>query len=266
VFQAYGRAGNEHTEPLQRLEQARQEQVQAWRFSPGVAVLQALRGVPCPVAVTTVAELGDLTRVANPRELMKCWGLMPSAYSPGERRRQGAMTQAGNTHARRALIEGAWASCYPAKVSRPLHRRLETHPKSLQDLSGKAHVRLCTRSRRLSARGTHANQVVVAMARELMGFMWAMAKQIPVTSSAPDGSRSNDERRRFPNVHRKRRGPGMVSPSTACRDPSGILGPRARPAPDGGQSGGTPSTESSRITRRVFLAPALLMPRGQQTP
>jgi transposase len=73
VFQAYVRAVNEHTERLQRLEQARQEQVKAWRFYPVVEVLQALRGVQFTVAVTTVAELGDLTRFANPRELMKFW-------------------------------------------------------------------------------------------------------------------------------------------------------------------------------------------------
>ena len=210
VFQEYVRAVNEHTERLQRLEQARQEQVKAWRFYPVVEVLQALRGVQFTVAVTTVAELGDLTRFANPRELMKFWGLIPSEYSTGERRRQGSITKAGNTHARRALIEGAWAYRYPATVSRHLQLRLETQPKIIQDISWKAQVRLCKRYRRLSARGNHANQVVVAMARELMGFMWAIAKQIPVPSSAPDGSRSNDELRRVPNVHRKRRSPGVV--------------------------------------------------------
>jgi transposase len=182
VFQADVRALNEHTERLQRLEQARQDQVNAWRFYPVVEVLQALRGVPCTVAVTTVAELGDLTRFANPRELMTFLGLMPSEYSTGERRRQGSMTKAGNTHARRALMEGAWAYRDPAKVSRHLQLRLETPPQIIQDLSWKAQVRLCKRYRRLSARGKQANQVVVAMARELMGFMWAIAKQRPVTS------------------------------------------------------------------------------------
>lgn len=76
---------------------------------PVIEALQALRGVQCTVAVTTVAELGDLTRFNNPRELMKFLGLIPSEYSTGERRRQGAITKAGNTHARRALVEGAWA-------------------------------------------------------------------------------------------------------------------------------------------------------------
>jgi transposase len=129
-----------------------------------------------------LAELGDLTRFDNPRELMKFLGLIPSEYSTGERRRQGAITKAGNSHARRVLVEGAWAYRYPAKVSRHLQLRLETQPKVIQDISWKAQVRLCKRYRRLIARGKHANQVVVAIARELIGFMWAIAKEVSVTS------------------------------------------------------------------------------------
>jgi transposase len=109
VFQAYVRAVTEHTERLQRLEQERQDHVKSWRLNPVVEALQAWRGVQFIVAVTTVAALGDLPRFENPRQLMKYLGLIPSAYSTGERRRQGAITKAGNTHARRALVDGAWA-------------------------------------------------------------------------------------------------------------------------------------------------------------
>ena len=172
---------NEHTERLQRLEQARHEPVHTWRLQPVVEALQALRGVPCTVAVTIVAALGDLTRVDNPRQLMSYLGLTPSEYSSGERRRQGSITKTGNTHARRALVEGAWAYRYPANVSRHLQRRLEKLPKAIQDISWKAQVRLCKRYRKLSARGKHAHQVVVAIARELIAFMWAIAKEVPVT-------------------------------------------------------------------------------------
>jgi transposase len=140
-----------------------------------------LRGVQFTVAVTLVAEFGDLTRFNNPRELMKFLGLIPSEYSTGERRRQGSLTKAGNSHARRVLVEGAWAYRYPAKVSRHLQLRLETPPKVIQDISWKAQVRLCKRYRRMIARGKHANQVVVAIARELVGCMWASAKQVPMT-------------------------------------------------------------------------------------
>ena len=181
VFQEYVRAVNEHTERLQRLDQELQEHVKAWRFHPVVDALQALRGVQFTGAVTTVADLGDLTRFETPRQLMTFLGVIPSEYSTGARRRQGAITKAGNTHARRALVEGAWAYRYPAKVSRHLQLRLEKHPKIIQDISWKAQVRLGKRYRRLIARGKHANQVVVAIARELIGFMWALANQIPVT-------------------------------------------------------------------------------------
>ncbi len=181
VFQAYVRAVNEHTERLQRLEHELREPVQTWRMRPVVEALQALRGVQFTVAVTTGADLGDRTRFDSPRQLLTCLGLIPSAYSSGARRRQGSLTNAGHTHARRALVEGAWASRDPANVSRHLLRRLEEQPQAIQDISWKAHVRLCTRVRRLLARGNHANQVVVAIARELVGGMGAMAQQVPVT-------------------------------------------------------------------------------------
>ena len=180
VFQEYVRAVTEHSERLQRLEQELHDQVKAWRLAPVVEALQALRGVQFTVAVTLVAEMGDLTRFESPRELMKFMGLIPSEYSSGEQRRQGSITKAGNTHARRILVEGAWAYRYPAKVSRHLQLRLETQPKIIQDISWKAQVRLCKRYRRLVARGKHANVVTVAIARELIGFIWAIAKEVPI--------------------------------------------------------------------------------------
>jgi transposase len=111
---------------------------------------------------------------------MNFLGLVPAEYSSGAQRRQGAMTKAGNTHVRRVLVEGAWASRYPAKVSRHLQLRLEKQSKVIQAISGKAQVRLCKRYRRLVSRGKHANVVTGAIARELVGFMWAIAKEVPV--------------------------------------------------------------------------------------
>jgi transposase len=180
VFQEYVRAINEHTERLQRLDQELQDQVTSWRLQSVVEALQALRGVQFIAAMTMGAEIGDLTRFESPRELMKFLGLIPSEYTSAERRRQGSITKARNTHARRALVEGAWAYRYPAKVSRHLQLRLEKQPKLIQDISWKAQVRLCKRYRHLIARGKHANVVTVAIARELAGFMWAIAKQVPV--------------------------------------------------------------------------------------
>jgi len=182
VFQEYVRAVTEHTARLQRLAQELHEHVPAWRLYAVVEALQALRGVQCTVAVIMVAELGDLTRFDTPRELMKCLGLIPAAYSSGERRQQGSITKAGNTHARRALVEGAWAYRSRAKVSRHLQLRLAKQPKSIQDSSGKAQVRLCKRYRQLGARGKHAHSVTVAIARELAGCLWAIAKQLPIAA------------------------------------------------------------------------------------
>jgi len=130
AFQEYVRAVTEHTERLARLEQELTDQVQTWRLAPVVDALQALRGGPCTVAVTTGAELGDLTRFEHPRQLMNYLGLTPSEYSTGERRRQGGITKTGNSHARRALVEGAWAYRYPAKVRRHLQLHLEKVPNS----------------------------------------------------------------------------------------------------------------------------------------
>ena len=181
VFQDDVRAVQEPPARLQRLEQDLQAHVNAWRWHPVVEALQALRGVPFMGAVTLVSASGDRTRFDNPRELRQFLGLRPSESSSGAQRRQGALTQASNTHARRTLVEGAWASRDPAKVSRPRQLRLAPPPTSLQDIRWKAQVRLCQRDRRLVSRGTHAHVVTVAMARELAGFLWAMAREVPVT-------------------------------------------------------------------------------------
>jgi transposase len=109
-------------------------------------------------------------------------GLTPSEYSSGARRQQGGITKSGNTHARRVLVESAWAYRHPAKVSAHLQRRIEHFPAALQELSWKAQLRLCKRFRQLSARGKHLNEVVVAVARELSAFLWAIARTLPSTA------------------------------------------------------------------------------------
>jgi len=82
------------------------------------------------------------------------------------------------------LIEGAWAYRHPAKVSQHIQTRIDGLPKPIQDLGWKAQVRLCKRFRRLVGRGKHPNVVVTAIARELIAFMWAIAKEVPVTPSS----------------------------------------------------------------------------------
>jgi transposase len=182
VFQEYVRAVTEQHERVDRLERELHEAVRGWRLYPVVEALQALRGVELTGAVVLAAELGDVTRFDTPRKLMSYLGLTPSEYSSGERRRQGGITKAGNGHARRALVEGAWAYRYPAKVSRHLQLRLEKVSPEIQTIAWKAQVRLCRRYRQLSARGKHVNQVVVAIAREMAAFAWAIARLVPVTA------------------------------------------------------------------------------------
>ena len=182
VFQEYLRAVTEQEERRQRLETELHEAVKSWRLYPVVEAIQALRGVELTGAIILLAELGDLTRFDNPRQLMAYLGLTPSEHSSGERRRQGGITKAGNSHARRALVEGAWAYRYPAKVSRHLQLRLEKVPAEVQAISWKAQVRLCKRYRQLSGRGKHVNQVVVAIAREMAAFAWAIARLVPLAS------------------------------------------------------------------------------------
>jgi transposase len=182
VFQEYVRAVSEQAERLRRLEIELHEAVNGWRLYPVVEAVQALRGLELTGAVTLIAELGDLTRFDTPRKLMSYLGLTPSEYSSGPHRRQGGITKAGNGHARRALVEGAWAYRYPAKVSRHLQLRLEKLPLEVQAIGWKAQVRLCKRYRQLSARGKHVNQVVVAIAREMAAFAWAIARTLPVPS------------------------------------------------------------------------------------
>ena len=180
VFHESLLAVDEQVDRIVRLETELRDALPRWRLAPVVDGLQALRGVQWLVAITVVAELGDLTRFDTPRQLGAFVGLIPSEYSSGSSRRQGGITKAGNGRARRALIEAAWAYRHPAKVSAHIQTRIDRLPKTLQDLGWKAQVRLCKRYRRLTTRGKHPNVVVTAIARELIAFMWAIAKEVPL--------------------------------------------------------------------------------------
>ena len=136
-----------------------------------------LRGVEFVAAVTLVAELGDLRRFEHPKRLMSYLGLVPSEYSTGESRVQGKITKTGNSHARRILIESAWAYRLPARMSRELVVRNEGQSKAVRDIAWRAQLRLCSRFRRLQVRGVHHNKACAAIARELAGFIWDIARQ-----------------------------------------------------------------------------------------
>ena len=182
VFQEYVRTVTERTEWRGRREAQLREQIQGWRFAPAVAALQALRGVQFTVAAITVAELGDLTRFDNPRQLMSDLGLTPREYSSGDRRRQGGITKAGHGHARRALVEAAKAYRHRAKLSEAMQARQQDLPGVVRDIAWKAQVRLCGRYRKRPARGKHPNMIAAAIARELAGFVWAIVKAQPLAA------------------------------------------------------------------------------------
>lgn len=149
-----------------------------WSLAPVVQALQTLRGVALVTAATLVAELGDISRFSNPRQFMAYLGLVPSEHSSGGKRRQGGITKAGNGTARRMLIEAAWSYRFPARISREQLLRQEALPQSIRDIAWKAQERLCRRYRTLARAGKLPTVIIAAIARELSGFVWAIAKQV----------------------------------------------------------------------------------------
>jgi transposase len=142
-----------------------------------VQALHALRGVQLIAAMTLVAQLQDFMRFANPRQLMSYVGLVPGEYSSGPKRRQGAITKAGNSAARRMLVEVAWHYQHSPRVSPIIATRQEHLPKEVTDIAWKAQLRLNAKFKRLGARRVMKTKAVVAVARELAGFVWAIGRQ-----------------------------------------------------------------------------------------
>ncbi|HZC94708.1 MAG TPA: IS110 family transposase [Bradyrhizobium sp.] len=176
VLQDYIHAVEDAEARRDRLTRQIEEVLPSWSMAPVVAALQAMRGVALVVAVTVVAEVGDFRRFVNARQLMAYLGLVPSEHSSGSTIRRGGITKAGNALARRVLIEGAWTYRMTARVSRKLHDRLEPLSAVIRDIAWKAQVRLCARYRRLAATGKPKVVVTTAIAREMVGFIWAIAR------------------------------------------------------------------------------------------
>jgi len=181
AFEEYVSAIQDADGRIERLEGSIRDELAQWRWKPVVEALQAFRGIRAIHAVRLVAELGDMSRFANARHLMGYLGLVPSEDSTGPRRRQGAITKTGNSSARRALVEAAWAYHFGARVSVGIARRQTGLSKAITDLAWNAQLRLCARYRKLSARGLPRNKIIVAIARELSGFVWALGQQVKPT-------------------------------------------------------------------------------------
>jgi len=138
-----------------------------------VAWLRCFRGIDTVTAIALVSELHDFRRFETARALMAYLGLVPSEYSSGEHRRQGAITKAGNTHVRRLLIEAAWHYRHRPHVGVGLRQRRQGQPSAIIAIADRAQHRLYHRFHKLMNRGKPSPKVVVAIARELVGFVWA---------------------------------------------------------------------------------------------
>jgi len=161
---------------IQRLERAIDEAVRTCpeRMRAVIAALQALRGIAQVSAATIVAEAGDLSRFARPRQLMGYSGAVPREHSSGERTWRGAITKTGNSHLRRIVGEAAWAYRHRPALGKALRKRQEGLSEEVKAIAWNAQHRLHGRYRRLTAKGKIRQQVVTAVARELLGFIWAI--------------------------------------------------------------------------------------------
>ena len=165
-------------ERVMRLDKAMEEFLPSWSFAPVVSALQALRGVSIVTAVNFVVEIGDVRRFENPRQLMGYVGLVPGERSTGDTVRRGAITKMGNARIRQLLVESAWTYRYPASVSAKKLPFVERAPEKVREIAMKAQTRLTRRYRALSARGMKSTVICTAIARELAGFMWAVAREV----------------------------------------------------------------------------------------
>jgi transposase len=164
-------------ERVARLTRQIEARVAEWSLAPLVTALQAMRGVALIVAVTLVAELGVLGRFAGPAQLMAYVGLVPSERSSGAKTRRGGITKTGNGEVRKMLVEAAWTYRRPARISEAKQRKVGAAPKAVREIAWKAQVRLCARYRRLAA-SKPLQVVVAAIAREMLGFVWAIAREV----------------------------------------------------------------------------------------
>ena len=183
VLQEYIDTFNQRRSRVDRLTEQIRQLLPQWRYAPFVKALQSLRGVSLIVAVTTIAELGDLSRFDHPRKLMGYLGLVPSEDSSGKKIRRGSITKTGNGHVRRMLVEAAWAYRYRARVSRELVRLQQGLSQPICQIAWKAQLRLCSRYRRLWAKGKAKQLITTAIARELCAFMWAIAVEVKLPAA-----------------------------------------------------------------------------------
>jgi transposase len=150
-----------------------------WSLAGLVDALQSLRGVALVIAVSVVTEVGDLTRFENPKQLMSFLGLVPGEHSSGNKIRPRGITKTGNLSVRRLLYEAAWSYRQTPKVGAYKRQHMPKNiPQAAKDIAWKAQQRLCKRYRKLLGKGKKPQVAITAVARELLGFMWAIARAL----------------------------------------------------------------------------------------
>jgi transposase len=166
------------TERVARIETHMKDLLPDWEREAYVRALMAFKGFKEVAAMTIISELGDLSRFKHPRQLMGYLGMVPEESSSGEKRRQGGITKTGNGHARWMMIECASHYSHAPRVSPQLSARQAGQSREVRSIAWRAQNRLNHRFRRLAARQLHRNKVVVAVARELCGFIWELHLQV----------------------------------------------------------------------------------------
>lgn len=157
-----------------------------WSLSPLVTALGALRGVSLVGAAVIAAELGDLKRFATASQLMAYIGLVPSEHSSGKTQRKGGITRTGNAHARFVIVEAAWAYRFPPRRSEAIRKRQEAVSKEVQQISWRAQQRLYRKYTKLLGRCKNIQKTMTAVARELVGFIWAIAQEPKLVAEASE--------------------------------------------------------------------------------
>lgn len=168
---------------VEQLERAIRETAEQQPWCELVARLRCLRGIDTLTALGLVTEIGDFARFQTAEQFMAFVGLVPSERSSGEKRRQGSITKVGNSHVRRLLVESAWHARRRPRVSYELTRRQRDQDPVVLDRAWRCQQRLYHRWQRMTGRGKPPQKIVVACARELAGFVWAIATEQPLRSA-----------------------------------------------------------------------------------
>jgi len=178
TFQVYLDTVDQANERVQELEHQMEQVLDDWRMAPVVRGLMAMRGIGLITAMGVIAEIGDLTRFKTASQLMAYLGLVPSEHSSGQRQHRGPITKTGNRYARRLLVESAWSYRFLAAKTKAIQDRGSHTTPGVRAIAWKAQKRLCARYRHLIQRGKLTVQACTAVARELAGFIWAIAWEI----------------------------------------------------------------------------------------